>query len=848
MRVIPAVLRREVEQYFSTPAGYVFISLFVFLSAMAAFWQESFFAANLANLDALNRFFPYLLIFFIPAIAMSLWADERKQGTEDLLLALPAADWQIVAGKYLAAVAIYTVSLLFSLSHLIVLRWLGAPDPGLMITTYFGYWLAGSALLALAMVASHATDNLTVAFLLGALLCAAMVFAEQAGAVVTGAPQRILERLSVARNFQDLANGVVTLPALTYFLGLAALSFILNVVLLGRRRWPTGPASPRLGWHWLARTAALFAALAALVSLAAQSRWRLDATSEQVHSLSPDTQRLLGQLNPQQPVFIYAYLSPEVPKSYVAARANLVAVLREVEARSRQAVFVKIIETLKYTPAAREAQERYNIRPYRVPVTEEGAQSNPEIFLGLALTCGSAEFVIPFLDRGLPAEYELARSLRVVTGAQRRKVGILQTPARLFGGFDFQSRSSSTDWSIVAELRKQYDVQPIASDAEYPANLDVLLAVMPGALPQADVDRLAAYARSGKPLLLLMDPFPGYNAELTNSANLTPLLQSLGLAWTPNRIAWDSYNPHPQLKTLPKEFVFIGKGFHPQELTTSGLQEVVLLYPGALTRRSDTPNQITPLLETTPESGTVRIEDLIQRGIMGNVQFNPDLPHKPDQQKRMLAARVTGSANAIVVADSDLISEQFFELRKRGIENLNFDNVTFILNAVDQLAGDSSFIALRKRRPRHRTLEAVEAQTRQFEAQRLREMEQAESTAAQRLQEAQDRLNRAVREVEARADLDEQAKQITISNLTAAENRRLAVARTTIEDEKQRQIELSRVDMESSIRRIQSTIKLLAVTLPPIPALVLFVVMAVRRRLRERMSIPADRLVEASHA
>ncbi len=844
--VIAAIVRRELAGYFSTPTGYVFISLFVFLSAVAAFWQDRFFANNLANLDQLNLWFPYLLVFFIPAIAMSLWADERRQGTEELLLTLPASDVQVVLGKYFAGVGIYTVSLLFSLSHVIVLRWLGKPDPGLMVATYAGYWLAGAALLAVAMLASMVTDNLTVAFILGGLFCAVLVFLDQVGAFGAGSIERIGQRLSVGAQLRDLLGGAVTVNAIVYFVGIAFGALYLNTALLARRRWPTGPSAPRFGRHYLLRTLSILAAVGSITLLSSQSRARWDATSEKLHSLAPETVALLRSLD--QPVFIHAYFSPEVPRSYVDARNGLVAMLREFEAASRGKVIAQVIETVKYSPAARAAEETYNIRANRLPPTEEGANAINEIFLGLAFTRGSEEFVIPFFDRGLPAEYELVRSIRVVSRAKRKKVGILNAPVQLFGGLDFQTKRQSQEWSIVAELRKQYEVAQVPPDADYPADLDVLIAAQPSALTQPQAERLTGYVKSGKPVLLMLDPMPAFNIELAPGpeGGLRALLEAVGVQWQTNRIAWDNYNPHPQFKSLPKEFVFVSKGFNQKEPVTAGLQEVVLLYPGTLKARTDA--DAVPLLETSDDSGTVRFDDLVQRSMFGGMAMNPEPRRTKSEDPEALALRVKGKVNAVVVADVDLMGEQFFELRRRGVENLNFDNVTFLLNAVDQLAGDTSFIALRKRRPRHRTLEAVEARTRAYEQQRLQEMRQAEAVADAKLKEAQARLDKAVKEIEQRADLDEQAKQVLISNVQAVEQRRFTVARTTIEDEKQRQIDISRADMENSIRGIQNTIKLMAVALPPIPALVLFLFVSVRRLARERIGVSADRLVEEAKA
>ena len=902
---IRALVKRDLWKYFTSPTGYVFITLFILLSAAAAFWQNRFFLNNLANLDQLNQLFPYLLVFFIPALTMSVWAEERKQGTDELLFTLPATNLEVVLGKYVATLGIYTVSLLLSLSHVVVLFWLGSPDLGLMFSNYLGYWLMGSAMIALGMLASLLTSNATIAFVLGAALCSLFAFGDSAAAL-SPTLGGLLGSVGVLDSFNDFARGVVSLSGLLYFVSLTALILYFNVLLVGKRHWPRQADGYPMWLHHLVRSVALIIAIISINAVLGRTSIRMDVTAERLHSLSDATRDLLRELPTDRTVFIQAYVSPDIPEQFVQTRENLLGILNEVDSLGGSRVQVLIEDTEPFTQSARDAREKFGIVPRSVPNLASAQAGYSQVFLGVAFTSGAQEHVIPFVDRGLSVEYEVTRSIRVVAQTERKKIGVLSTEAKLFGGFDFQTMQSAMGWSIVEELKKQYEVVQVSSAGPIPEDLDGLVVALPSSLPQEEMDVLLAYIQEGNPTLLLIDPLPVINIALAPSersgANMNPFMQQqaapppekgdiqrfmseIGVSWNSASIIWDTYNPHPDLAQLPPEVVFVGKGneneetFNEQHQGSAGLQELVLLYPGQMEKAAGSDYEFQPLLKSGYVSGQASYFQMVQRSFLG-AQINPNLPHRPDPRDYVLAAHIRGtiestdpeaadqeeeggsedpsagesdetppspkSLDVLVIADLDFISEQFFQIRAGGLENLNFDNITFFLNSIDVLVRDESFITLRRKRVRHRTLERVEDQTRNFIEERVKEEEEAEAEAERAMDQAQQRLNEKVEEVRQRPDLDIQTKQIMAQNIQEVESRRFEVLKTNIEAEKESKINRSKENVEEQIRSIQTNIKTFAVLLPPIPVFALGVLIFVRRRRREREGAAAARRLRTS--
>lgn len=926
--VVNAVFRRNVASYFVNPAGYVFITLFVLVCSYVAFCRPEFFSNNLATLDTLNEWMPYLLLFFVPAITMSLWAEERKQGTEELLLTLPAKDLEVVIGKYLAALGIYTAALVFTAPLAILLMVLGRPDPGVLISTFLGYWLMGAMLISVGMVASLLSTNVTVAFILGALFCAVPVFLDQAGWLFGSLTARqVVEDLAVPTQFRDFGAGVVSFGGIFYFLSTAVVMLFLNMVLLGRRHWAGGEASAGKWVHAVTRAVALAVAMGSATVIVAALGWRLDASEEQLHTLSPETIQIVKSLPEDRPVYVRAFFSPEVPRDYVTVKRDLINVLRRVNSTAGKRVQLDLIETQLYSEEAASAA-KLGITPRQVVTADEARRSTNEIVLGVAFTCGTEEVVLPFLEPGVPVEYEVARSLKVVAGGQRKKLGVLTTDAALMGGGGFMTGQTS-EWAIISELRKQYNVRSISPDGPIdPKEVDVLIAAMPSSLTQPQMDNLRAFIKAGGPTLILDDPLPLSNPMLSPplskpapgrqsmfggppptqpKGDIRQLLDDLGVSWPTTDIVWNPDNPHPQLADgLPEEIVFVTRntglrrgardnapGLSNTDPIVAGMQEIVLLFAGRINRVGKPGLTFTPLIRTDVNGGlidwrrTVRSQldfgdmDVVeavqmasQLGIPGAITLNPRRPRVPTGTSYTLAARIQSEASAkssnqaqtqtsdastqesskihvVFVADLDLISDQFFalrgesveQLRRRGMGNLILDNVNFILNCVDVLAGDMTFVELRKRRPLHRTLEGLERQTQQFVEKTQEQLKTFEEEEKRLIDKAQTEFNKEVEAVERDETLEPVVKEAKLRYLKEVAERKLDQRRREIEDQTRLKIEEAKTEKERQIRGIQNQTRTYALALPPLLPAVLGLVVFFSRASRENRGANPNRLV-----
>src|SRR6516162_131129 len=169
------IARREFLAYFSTPLATIFLTVFVALTGAFAFYVGGFFDRGQADLAPFFQYHPWLFLLLVPAVAMRLWAEERKSGTIELLMTLPISPWEAILGKFLAAWAFIGVALLATLPMWITVNVLGRPDNGVILSAYLGSFLMAGAFLAIGSSMSALTKNQVIAFIMTSTICFLLV-------------------------------------------------------------------------------------------------------------------------------------------------------------------------------------------------------------------------------------------------------------------------------------------------------------------------------------------------------------------------------------------------------------------------------------------------------------------------------------------------------------------------------------------------------------------------------------------------------------------------------------------------------------------------------------------------
>jgi len=242
MRALIALTVREFTSYFASPMASIFLLVFVLATGVTTFSVALWYEAGQANLATFFQFHPWLYLFFLPALSMRLWAEERRNGSIELLLTLPIPLSVIVIGKFVAAWVVSALALILTFPLWLTVNYLGAPDNGVILASYLGSLFMAGGYLALGSILSACTRNQLIAFVLSVLVC--FVFTIAGLPMVLDVfrdilPDLVLESiasLSFLAHFRAITSGVIDLRDVIFFSSIIVISLFLTGIVVESKK------------------------------------------------------------------------------------------------------------------------------------------------------------------------------------------------------------------------------------------------------------------------------------------------------------------------------------------------------------------------------------------------------------------------------------------------------------------------------------------------------------------------------------------------------------------------------------------------------------------------------------
>lgn len=231
-----AVYKKEIKSYFSTPIGYIFMAVVTLLSGVG------FFTTNILQSTAeLSSFFTYfqeIIIFIIPILTMRIWADEKRNKTDQALLTAPVGLWKIALGKFFAALTVYLSAAAITVVYGLTLATVSDGVDGLVLVgNIFGMLLVGAAMIAIGMFISNLTESQVVAAVVTFGVALLIVMIQTVAALTPAWLASILVEASLFTRYQDFAVGILSYADILFYLSIAFIFIFLTVRTLEKRRW-----------------------------------------------------------------------------------------------------------------------------------------------------------------------------------------------------------------------------------------------------------------------------------------------------------------------------------------------------------------------------------------------------------------------------------------------------------------------------------------------------------------------------------------------------------------------------------------------------------------------------------
>ena len=235
MNNIITIYKKELRSYFTSPVAYIVMVVFLIITGW--FFTNGLFLANVVSMRSVFDIIPFILLFFIPAISMRTFAEEKKSGTIELLLTKPITDYDIVIGKFLSTLSLAAITFLPTLVYVVSLKFLGPLDIGSIISAYIGLILMCGIYVGIGLFASSLTENQVIAFIVSFLIVFILFMMNKILVFIPAPFNSILEYISSDYHFTSIARGVLDTRDLIYYFSGIYIMLLLTKASLESRKW-----------------------------------------------------------------------------------------------------------------------------------------------------------------------------------------------------------------------------------------------------------------------------------------------------------------------------------------------------------------------------------------------------------------------------------------------------------------------------------------------------------------------------------------------------------------------------------------------------------------------------------